>query len=201
MALPRGRHGLTREQVALAQRDRLLRGMADAVADRGYAATTVADVLRRAKVSRETFYEQFTDKEDCFLATLDRGAELMALVLRQRFAEGAGTPLERFDQVLATYLEAMAAESTVAKVVLLESVGAGEAARTRRFAVLERFVEDVGTTLADDPAWQRLPDPAFAARLLVGGVSSLVTATIADGRPADLPALREPIMSLLRALT
>ncbi|WP_211288911.1 TetR/AcrR family transcriptional regulator [Actinophytocola xinjiangensis] len=201
MALPRGRHGLTREQVAQAQRDRLLRGMADAVAERGYAATTVADVLRRAKVSRETFYEQFTDKEDCFLATLDRGAELMALVLRARFDEARGTPLDRFAQVLATYLSAMAAESTVATVVLLESVGAGEAARARRFAVLERFVTEVATTLADDPAWQRLPDPTFAARLLVGGISSLVTATLAAGRPDDLPSLREPIMSLLRALT
>jgi TetR/AcrR family transcriptional regulator len=191
---------LTREQVAGAQRDRLLRGMAEAVAERGYAATTVADVLRRARVSRETFYEQFSDKEDCFLAALDRSAELLLMVLRTRFAEGDGTPLERFDRGLATYLDALAADSTVATVVLLESVGAGERARLRRFAVQERFVEEVAAHLADDPVWRRLPDPMFAVRLLVGGISALVTSALAEGRIADLPELRGSVMGLLAAV-
>lgn len=199
-ALPRGRHGLTREQVATAQRDRMLRGMADAVAERGYAATTVADVLRRARVSRETFYEQFSGKEDCFLATLDRSAELLLLVLRTRFAEGEGTALERFGRGLTTYLDALAAEPALATVVLLESVGAGERARRRRFAVQERFVEEVAATLAGDPAWRRLPDPVFAARMLVGGISALVSSALADGRAADLPGLHKSVMALLRTL-
>ncbi|HET6447989.1 MAG TPA: TetR/AcrR family transcriptional regulator, partial [Conexibacter sp.] len=53
------------------QRDRLLQGMAQTVARRGYAATPVAEVLKAAGVSRRTFYEQFADKEDCFLAAYD----------------------------------------------------------------------------------------------------------------------------------
>lgn len=183
-----------------AQRERLLRGMADAVAERGYAATTVADVLRRARVSRETFYEQFSGKEDCFLATLDRSAELLLTVLRAQFDGGDGTPLERFDSGLRTYLHALAAESTVATVVLLESFAAGDPARRRRFAVQNLFVDVVAANFADDPAWRRLPDPAFAARTLVGGISAMVTSALADGRPSDLPALHGPTMALLRAL-
>lgn len=198
--LPRGRHKLTREQVAGAQRDRMVRGMADAVAERGYAATTVADVLRRARVSRETFYEQFSGKEDCFLATLDRSAELLLTVLRAEFEGGDGTPLERFDRGLRTYLRMLAAESTVATVVLLESLAAGDPARRRRFAVQDLFVDLVAANFAADEGWRRLPDPAFAARTLVGGISAMVTSALAEGRPADLPELHEPVMALLRVL-
>lgn len=199
-ALPRGRHKLTRDQVIGAQRDRMMRGMADAVAERGYAAATVADVLRRGGVSRETFYEQFTDKQDCFLATLDRSGELLMLVIGSQFS-GTGTPLDRFDRGLHTYLDALAAESTVATVVLLESLAAGAAARQRRFAIQERFAVAVAANFADDPRWQRLPDPLFAARTLVGGISSMVISTLAAGRPADLPTLHAPTMALLRALS
>lgn len=200
-ALPRGRHKLTRDQVTGAQRDRMLRGMAEAVAKHGYAATTVADVLRRGGVSRETFYEQFSGKQDCFLATLDRSGELLLMVIGTQFEGTEGSPYERFDRGLRTYLDALAAESTVATVVLLESLAAGEPARQRRFAIQERFAVAVAANFAEDPAWQRLPDLVFAARTLVGGISSMVTSTLAAGRPADLPALHAPMMALLRALS
>lgn len=199
-ALPRGRHKLTRDQVIGAQRDRMLRGMADAVAERGYAATTVADVLRRGGVSRETFYEQFSGKQDCFLATLDRSAELLLMVIGSQFEGTDGEPFDRFDRGLRTYLAALAAESTVAKVVLLESLAAGEPARLRRFELQERFTAAVAANFTEDQAWQRLPDPVFASRTLVGGISSMVTSTLAAGRPADLPALHAPTLALLRAL-
>src|SRR5438105_1831196 len=71
--LPSGRHGLTREAVVASQRSRLIDAMAQVVAERGYPATTVADVVERAGVSRRTFYEQFADKEACFLAAYDVG--------------------------------------------------------------------------------------------------------------------------------
>src|SRR3954470_22993998 len=69
--LPRGRHRLTREEVQTSQRERMLLSMAEAASVKGYAKTTVADVIKRARVSRETFYEHFSDKEDCFLAAYD----------------------------------------------------------------------------------------------------------------------------------
>ena len=69
--LPRGRHSLSREEVAGSQRERLQRAMAEVMAEKGYALTSVADVLRRARVSRETFYELYSSKEDCFMSVFD----------------------------------------------------------------------------------------------------------------------------------
>ena len=76
--LPRGRHGIPREEVLASQRGRMLVAMTEAVAERGFAKVTVADVIRRAGVSRETFYQHFSDKDDAFLAALDGAAQLLA---------------------------------------------------------------------------------------------------------------------------
>ncbi|MWK38860.1 TetR family transcriptional regulator [Actinomadura sp. J1-007] len=68
--LPRGRSSLPRTAVRDAQRARLMRAAIAAVAEKGYASTTVADVVGRARVSRKAFYEHFPDLERCFLASL-----------------------------------------------------------------------------------------------------------------------------------
>src|ERR687883_326916 len=75
--LPRGPHNLTRDHVLTSQRERMIDAMADVVAAKGYAATTVGDVVAGAGVSRKTFYEHFRDKEDCFLAAFDSGLDLV----------------------------------------------------------------------------------------------------------------------------
>ena len=75
--LPRGRHSLSREEVAATQRARLMLALTEAVGESGYAATSVADVIGRAGVSRQTFYEQFTSKLDCFLAAFDAACEIL----------------------------------------------------------------------------------------------------------------------------
>src|SRR3954447_22046146 len=69
--LPRGRHNLSPEVVRASQRERLLEAMLALVAEQGYEATTVPQVVARAKVSRNAFYDVFADKTDCFLALCD----------------------------------------------------------------------------------------------------------------------------------
>src|SRR5580704_5364010 len=69
--LPHGPHGMGRDAVARHQRARLYGAMIEAVDQRGYQATTVAHVIALAGVSRRAFYEQFANKEECFLATYD----------------------------------------------------------------------------------------------------------------------------------
>ncbi len=69
--LPSGRHGYSREQVAHHQRERLIAALAAAVAEKGYAAVTLADVTRHARVSRRVFYANFESKEQCFLAAFE----------------------------------------------------------------------------------------------------------------------------------
>src|SRR5947208_16592512 len=85
-SLPRGRHAAARDVVLASQRGRLLEAMAQCVAEQSYAATTVAQVIARAGVSRKTFYEHFPDKRACFLAAWDVGTEIL---LDQVLAAGA----------------------------------------------------------------------------------------------------------------
>jgi AcrR family transcriptional regulator len=72
--LPRGPHGLTPSEVAHSQRERLIAAMTDVIAERGYTATSVADVIERAGVSRKTFYVHFQDRRDCLIAAYESAA-------------------------------------------------------------------------------------------------------------------------------
>ncbi|MCW2883248.1 MAG: hypothetical protein QOE54_1380 [Streptosporangiaceae bacterium] len=198
--LPRGRHRLTREEVVASQRGRLLLGMAEAVAEKGYIRTSVAEVLKRVHVSRETFYEHFADKEACFLAAFDKAGELLEAGVR----EAAGTPdlpaMERFDRALTAYLDLMAREPALAKMFLTEIYAAGPAAADRRFEVQRRWVNLFTDILTADEGWRTLPDPRFACNLVVGGVGAMVTARVAVDGHASLPALREPVLALIQSV-
>jgi len=90
--LPRHPHGLSREDVARSQRGRILRAVAESVAANGYSATSVADVIARAGVSRSTFYELYDGKESAFLDAYS-GIEIVHRHLLESFREGE-TPVE-----------------------------------------------------------------------------------------------------------
>ena len=198
--LPRGRHGLSREQVTASQRGRLMLGMAEVVAEKGYAKATVADVLKKVHVSRETFYQHFSDKEDCFLAAFDESARMLETGVRAAVDEPGLAPRDRFERALTTYLELMAAEPALAKVFLTEVYSAGPTAAARRFEVQGRWVQIFAEMLATDERWRALPDPQFACRLVVGGIGALVTARISAGDHTALPELRTPILELIDAI-
>src|SRR3954449_11124855 len=119
--LPRGRHRLSREQVAASQRRRMLAAMTAAVAEEGYVRTTVADVIAGAGVSRETFYQHFSDKEECFLAAFDAASErLLAQVAQRPPGAPPADPIARLDRLLAVYLSALAADPALSRVFLVE---------------------------------------------------------------------------------
>ena len=73
--LPGGRHGLPRDYVVKNQRARLLVGIVRAVARHGYNAATITEIAEGASVSRQTFYDNFQNKEQCFLAAYDRAVD------------------------------------------------------------------------------------------------------------------------------
>src|SRR5215208_4754465 len=106
--LPRGPHHLAREEVLASQRGRMLEAMAQVVADKGYGAATVADVIERAGVSRKTFYEHFKDKEACFLAAFDTAVEIVLAAVRGA-DPGTGGPVERARARVRPYLQVLAA--------------------------------------------------------------------------------------------
>src|SRR6516225_10608129 len=110
--LPRGRSRLPASHVRASQLERLRAATISAVAEAGYAAVTVADIVRRAKVSRAAFYAHFADKEDCFLAATREGGRLLA---DRVAAAGRHEPAHRSAEAalrasIAAYLGFLAAE-------------------------------------------------------------------------------------------
>lgn len=199
-SLPRGRHHLSREQVRASQRLRLLEGMTAAVGERGYARTTVADVLKRAHVSRETFYENFADKQECFMSAYEHAADRILGVVNEALRARDEPALGRLERALHAYLRELAADAAAARTFLLEIYAAGPAAAALRYRVQRRFTEVVDGLLAEDERFRALPDPEFACRMLIGGIASLVSAHVALGEHAALPALCAPILGHVRSL-
>jgi AcrR family transcriptional regulator len=192
--LPRGRHGLTREQVVESQRSRIFRAMAEVMAEKGYVATSVSDVLRAAKVSRETFYEQFESKEDCFMSAHQAAVDV---VMASAFAAPpvSGTPLERFEHGLRTLLDAIADHPELSRLFMIEVFAAGPQALERRAALQRRWAQGLDAAFGRKTAGDR-----FANEALVAAISSMITARLAAGDLKGIRALRRPLVGLARRL-
>jgi AcrR family transcriptional regulator len=189
--LPRGRHRLSRQEVLESQRGRMLEAMAHAVLEKGYVHTTVADVLARARVSRETFYEHFDGKEDCFLAAYELSVQILLETMAAAVPTRVTTPLTRLRRVLSAYLDVMSQEEAMARVFLVDVYAAGPEALRRRREVMDRFVETVAGLLDVSSA-----DERFAVEALVAAISSMVTVRVAVGALDELPGLLDPIMKI-----
>jgi AcrR family transcriptional regulator len=181
-------------------RDRLLEAMADAVREHGFAATTVADVVARARTSRRTFYQHFEDREACFLALFDVVTErLLALIAQAVTGDGAWE--ERVDRGVAAYLGALAADPELTRSCIQETRGLGEAGLARARAVDRRWasmmVRLVDEARAHDPDLRPLTPEA--ATVIAGGFRDLVVQTLDEGR--DLTELRPVAGDLLRRIT
>jgi AcrR family transcriptional regulator len=198
--LPRGPHRLAREEVLASQRGRMLEAMAHTVAAKGYAATTVADVVGGAGVSRKTFYEHFRDKEDCFLAAFEAGVESLVGTVERATLEAQGGWREHIRAGVHAYLSALAASPDFARTFLIEVLAAGARALERRAEVHARFAELLKTLhesyRADHPdEIPALPDEVFIAT--VGAVNELVSDRVRNGRTTELREL-EPVISYLQ---
>jgi AcrR family transcriptional regulator len=201
--LPRGRHAASREIVWRSQRERMLEAMAGAVAEKGYARVAVADVIDRAGVSRKTFYEQFANKEACFLAAYDAGVDAMLAAIEGEIRAAAPDWLRGAEAGTRCYLETLAANPAFARTFLVEVLAAGPEALERRRVVHERFaalLETIQRAARKD--LPELPDPSHHVyRAAVGAVNELVTEELlrsgADALPAMLGAVLEVQMSLL----
>jgi AcrR family transcriptional regulator len=173
----------------------MMTAMAEAMADRGFVGTTVADVLARAGVSRETFYQQFSSKLDCYMCAYNAVADILHERLR-KVDPDAGSPYENFDALLTSYLDSLVAEPAYARLFLVEVFAAGPEAIERRTELQARLVETVAAVLHVDDDRGR-----FACRVLVAAIGSLVAGPLVSGDLDALRALREPVLDLVgRAL-
>jgi AcrR family transcriptional regulator len=190
--LPRGRHGLTREEVERSQRERIFWAMAETMARKGYEGTSVAEVTRAAGVSRESFYVQFDSKADCFMSAME--AAVATFVAPGLFPDPADdrAPLERLDALLARYLDALAEKPEYARMFLIEAYAAGPEAIARRASMQAAYAAAVAGLL-------EVEDP-FVAEVIVAALVNQATFRLAAGDLDGLRALREPMLRIAARL-
>jgi AcrR family transcriptional regulator len=184
--LPRGRHSLPKEVAAAEQRERLVEAMLAAVAERGYQATSVADVIGRAGISRTTFYELFADKEDCFLAAYDSQIERLLTYVNAAYGTDGSWP-ERVQAGLSALLETLAMRRDEARVTMVEVMGAGPRAHERYRAAVRAFVPFFEDGTHQTPRGAELPPRV--PWVVVGGLASRISEQVIEGDLAGLPRL------------
>jgi AcrR family transcriptional regulator len=183
--------GGERSDVVRNQRERLFAATVACVAERGYAATRVADVIELAGVSRSTFYRDFDSLQDCFVQTLDSivtGAELrMAAELT------ADAPWdERLRAYFGALVDLVVSQPEAARLCLVDAYGAGNAAVAR----VDRMARSAGRraleVLEESP--ERAGMPRDIAAAVLGGLRTVIQIRLCAGRERELPELVPKLM-------
>jgi AcrR family transcriptional regulator len=184
--LPSGRHGLTREQVAHSQRLRLLSSAIAVAGSAGYTAMTVSAVIARANVSRKTFYEQFADREHCFLAAYELIVGRALAGVRAAYAGDAPWP-ERLRVAVDWTLQALASHPLEARVAFVEVLAAGPRALGLRDRALHELAPLFAPGVDVAPADATIPTSMPLA--ISGTFSELIGLQVRQGRVTELPRL------------
>lgn len=189
---PPGRQLISREFVVHHQRTRIVQALAEEVVDKGYRDVTVAGIVKRAGVARNTFYDSFANKEDCFLAASDlAGEEAMRRIADAVRAAPPGWP-ERVRAGMAALLAFTASESALARVFVVESLSAGPAAAERYERTVRAVVPFFRLGRRNAKHGDSLP-PTLE-ETIVGGIFWVVYQRIVTGRPEELENLLPEIV-------
>jgi AcrR family transcriptional regulator len=198
--LPRGRSRLPAPAVQASQRERLLRAVVAAVADSGYAVVTVADIVRRARVSRAAFYNHFADKEACFLAAASEGGRLMddRIVTATRATDPGASDEQRLRLACRAFLGFITGEPEFAKIFYVDMPAAGPRAvdqlgrAQRRYAELNQTWHE--RARRRHPDWPTVPYDAYLG--LAGATFELVKARVRAGEVSAVPELEDTVVAL-----
>jgi AcrR family transcriptional regulator len=190
--LPPGRHGLPRVFVAENQRERLLNGVVEAVAEQGWNATTIAAITAAAKISRRTFYEYFEGKEDCLAAYEMIEAHVLDSMLA---AHGAAEPWpDRVRARLAALLDILSRDAAVSRCFLVEPLAVGG-------EIVARYRESMqllAGALRPEPLPSEL-NMEVRDQALIGGIATLIVRRLNSGGAAGLPELLPDLTELALA--
>lgn len=191
--LPRGRHALDPEVVLEDQRQRLLAAVPAAVAEQGYEAMSVADIVRLAAVSRNAFYRNFRDKQDCFSAAHERGHERLFGILTGA-CEAPGSQQEKLERALAAALDTLAAEPELARLLFVEApASAGAEVGLLYHQWLRRYgalLHPGGETADGD-----------LDEVIVGGIATRIASEVLRGGGEGLRDLTPQLVEYLGAFT
>ncbi|WP_237569624.1 TetR/AcrR family transcriptional regulator [Mycolicibacterium lacusdiani] len=175
------------------QRERIFEGLESAMGAKGYGDTSVADIIKVAAVSRQTFYELFTSKQDCFLASYGRrqGAVIEAML----DAPANGPAIRRFGALLRNYLSVMSADPGLSRLYLVGVYTAGPEAMAKRLELQQQFVDGVATIFD-----ARSDQDLFMCRALVASISTMVTNALIEDDPQAVLDLYEPLVEMAKRL-
>jgi AcrR family transcriptional regulator len=189
-----GPGGLPRGQVTQIQRSRMLAAAVEAVEDVGYARMTVAQVIGRARVSRKTFYDVFTDREDCFLAAFEQALG-QARAIAQDAYEHEPSWRDGIRAALARLLMFMDEEPGLAKLCIVEALGAGERVLDCRAKVLDELAEIIDRGRAATSATREPPD--VTAEGVVGAIFAVLHTRVLESGGQPLTGLLGSLMSMI----
>lgn len=193
--LPGGRHGLSREQVAESQHERLLAAVAQVVAERGYQDTTITEIAKRASVANRVFYANFSDKEEAFLAAFDAVQDHLAELIGEAVAAEQGWP-QKAIAALRTAVGFFDEEPELARLAVLAPFTATPATVTRIREVISAAAPYLKEGRAERPEAAELPESTEES--VLGGTITMTAHSIFAGErelPALLPDLVEFVLS------
>lgn len=180
-------------------RHRLLEGMTLAVARKGYAAVTISDVVAEAGVSKRTFYEHFSSKEDCLLACYLQATSVMLAAIRQQLWDGGVSGSAMISAVLDTYLAFLDRAPLLAATMLIEVRRAGAEGRRIYRQINRDFALLIRETVASGDLATRLFD-LDQSIALVGGVNELVLSHAEDKPDVPFSSLRPSVQRFVHAV-
>lgn len=190
---PSGLRKLPSDLIRVIQRERLIVAMLNAAAELGYLETNVQDVIDRAGVSRPTFYEHFSNKEDCFLAAFDASAERLHKKVAAGARKGGDIWRDRVRYSLEALLRFAAREPDTARTMIVEARAASAAAVRRRVELMDEFANCL-----QSQAEELLPGSnsksGMTASGIVGGIESLLYSRLCKQEYDELESLLPSLM-------
>lgn len=171
---------------------RLLDAMAHAVAGKGYAAVTIADLAAEARVSKRSFYEHFTDKADCLIALYEAASRQSLDVLRQALDPSRDWHAQ-VEQVMTVYFETLSLNPPLLRTLFIEIIALGPVGLAARRRTTQHFADFIVAATGS-----ALPHAQAVA--IVGGIHEWVLQAVEEGRVAQLPQLAGPAARLVRAV-
>lgn len=182
--LPRGRHGLPAGVVARSHRTRIIYGAAEAMMVKGYAHTTVADIVAAAGVARDVFYEHFTDKQDAFLEAQQHPTQYILDVCATAYFAEQEWP-ERVWSYLQTLIRLITENPAISHLRLVECYAAGPKAIRRAEEITRAF----GIFLQEGYNYgaEARERPRLCSQAITGAIYEIIQRSVALGRAGELP--------------
>lgn len=181
-------------------RARLLEGMARAVAAKGYADTTIADIVREASVSRRTFYENFADKAECLIALYEVASGNAIAVLRAAIDPHSDWEAQ-VEQAMGAYFGVLARNPVLLRTLFIDILGLGIPGLAVRRRANQQLADLMLDMVNNRPGERKRKAPLqpTMAMAVVGGINEMVLQAIEQERAGELQSLVEPASTLLRA--